>query len=780
MQKICPKCWKMFPLNLEACPNDSTPLVLPVDRDLTGTRLDAKYDVIGLIGEGGMGYVYKAHHFGLDREVAIKVLRSAIVHDETVVKRFINEARASAKLKSPNTITLHDARVSAEGLLYYEMELLDGQSLAAIIREHAPIDPAVVVGYILQACDSLEEAHNNGILHRDIKPDNLFLARFGDKEILKVLDFGIAKMLSSGPTDTSLTSEGMVVGTPQYLSPEQASGIDVVPASDLYSLAVVLYELLTGNAPFNERTPILTMAAHARTPPPPLSSWGLGIPREDSWQTFLDRALAKRLEDRFASVAEFRKELLATAGIELAAVPGTGQYALRPHTHSKTSSWDTDEVLQVVRGQTPAPAAPFEDHAPVRRSPPPRPSTPPRPSVPEPPATRQDRPTPGDGGHRLTEIATTGQKAVRANPEAIQGPSSRTPLPPRSPEGRGVSEDRRATAGTQIIGAESPKEEDDGDLAIHGKPRSFWFWVAVGVLVLAAAAGLFVFLSKDQAPGPTPPAPSEASTNLPEAAPAADAASAINSADVSREESLRSDIAVDTTTAVDAHGEETASNAGTKEITETRSTHDAHEASPSAVDVVAEVRLADAESATETPTTEADTQETLPPDATQPTPASSTQEASPADVSPSTQEQASGGTESATDSDAERKAAARRTAAARRKAASIAAQKEEAQRLQQEKEAREKADARRRAAQLEAEEAAKAEAEKEQAAYQSRLKAARSAKAKGKYAQCIKEAKAALLLKPDDSTATALIKDCQDKQSLDSLKVPEGHELDDL
>jgi serine/threonine protein kinase len=354
MQKLCPQCFNMFPTTADTCPEDGAQLVMPVDQDLTGKVVNEKYEVLDRIGEGGMGYVYRARHLRLQREVALKVLRAEIVKDRTVVQRFLNEARASASLTSPHTITLHDFGVSKEGFLFYEMELLAGRSVAQLIKEEAPLAPDVAARIVLQACDSLEEAHKKGILHRDIKPDNLFVARSGNKEMVKVLDFGIAKMLGESKFESELTSAGTIIGTPQYLSPEQACGDEVGPASDLYSLAIVLYELVTGRPPFKEKTPILTMAAHIRSPMPPLSSWDVAIPRSEALQAFLTRALDKVASYRFSSAADFRTALLEAVGeTESSLVTPAGASASRGEA---TQQWDTASVKVVLENAPPPPS----------------------------------------------------------------------------------------------------------------------------------------------------------------------------------------------------------------------------------------------------------------------------------------------------------------------------------------------------------------------------------------------------------------------------------------
>ena len=340
MEKYCPKCFTKYPHTANRCPQDGSFLVSTTDKDLTGEVLDDRYTVLERIGRGGMGVVYKAEQQLIKRIVALKVLRKDIVQDESAVKRFLNEARAIASLDSRHTVTLHDFGVTQDGLLYYTMELLKGQPLTRIIRDESPVDHVRAADLILQSCRSLEEAHECNILHRDIKPDNLFVTVKRGREQLKVLDFGIAKLVGDTSMDT-VTRTGMIIGTPQYLSPEQALGNPVVPASDLYSLAIVLYEMLAGKPPFAAETPMKTMWAHIRDPKPPLSERTPNAEVPRSIEAFLTRALEKEPGKRFQSVPAFAEALRRAvedhqASPEPVSLPplSTTDQGLRLHAHS--------------------------------------------------------------------------------------------------------------------------------------------------------------------------------------------------------------------------------------------------------------------------------------------------------------------------------------------------------------------------------------------------------------------------------------------------------------
>lgn len=288
---------------------DGSHLVSLSDRDLTGEVLDERYTILEQIGKGGMGVVYKAEQAMIKRIVALKVLRRDVVRDETSVKRFLNEARATASLESQHTVTLLDFGVTRDGLLYYTMELMKGQALSRLIKKEAPLDYKRAARLMVQVCDSLEEAHENNILHRDIKPDNIFVTIKRGKESVRVLDFGIAKIVGDTAMDT-VTRTGMIIGTPMYLSPEQALGNPAVPSSDLYSLAIVFYEMLAGSPPFKGNTPMKTMLKHLHEKPPTLQDKNPAVEVPKSVDLFLQRAMEKEPGDRFKSARAFRKALV--------------------------------------------------------------------------------------------------------------------------------------------------------------------------------------------------------------------------------------------------------------------------------------------------------------------------------------------------------------------------------------------------------------------------------------------------------------------------------------
>ncbi|MBM4370325.1 MAG: serine/threonine protein kinase [Deltaproteobacteria bacterium] len=359
MEKYCPKCFRTFGAETERCLGDGTYLVSPEDRDLTGQVLDERYTVLERIGRGGMGVVYKAEQHLIKRVVALKVLRREMVQDQTAVKRFMVEAQAIASLGSRFTVTLHDFGVTRDGLIYYTMELLKGQPLARVIRNEGPLEYRRAARLAMQVCESLDEAHERGILHRDIKPENIFVVpdRRG-KEEAKVLDFGIAKLVGDTSAE-SMTKTGMIVGTPAYLSPEQAMGNPVVPASDLYSLGIVLYEMLAGTPPFEGETPMKTLWAHVKDPVPAITAKNPSVVVPRSLELFLERALDKDPGRRFQSAVAFRDAL--KRALE--------DHEARPETVALTALSTTDEGVRVRTEElfgTPKNVATKPDKRPIR------------------------------------------------------------------------------------------------------------------------------------------------------------------------------------------------------------------------------------------------------------------------------------------------------------------------------------------------------------------------------------------------------------------------------
>jgi serine/threonine protein kinase len=287
----------------------------PVPDPLIGKQVDnGEYTVVDRIGSGGMGSVYKAEQPSMNRMVAIKVLHPRFATRDDLVARFRREARAMSQLSHPNTARVYKYGALDDGAVYFVMDYLEGKNLAAWVRENGPMQADRAVHLMAQVCGALEEAHRAGIVHRDLKPENVFLTiQGGTTDFPKVLDFGLAKMSEKqmGRGSMMFTQQGMVFGTPEFMSPEQAQGEAIDNRSDIYSLALILYELITGKLPFDAKTPLDMMKAHVRDAPIPLSSRVAGKPFWPELESVIDRALKKVPAERFASAAEFGDALLA-------------------------------------------------------------------------------------------------------------------------------------------------------------------------------------------------------------------------------------------------------------------------------------------------------------------------------------------------------------------------------------------------------------------------------------------------------------------------------------
>jgi serine/threonine-protein kinase len=279
----------------------------PQDPFIGRDILDGQFQILQKVGSGGMGAVYKALQPSMNRMVGIKILHPKLANRKDLVSRFRREARAMSHLTHPNTVKVFLYGELDDGSLYIVMEFLEGKNLNQTVRSEGPFPPERALPILMQACGALDEAHKQGIIHRDLKPENIFLCQqAGLKDFPKVLDFGLAKVTEREmrPGSVILTQEGMVFGTPEFMSPEQAQGKTLTPGSDIYSLAVILYEVLTGKLPFEAKTAMEYIQAHVTTPPIPIEQRaGKAFPPL-LWPV-LDRALAKRPEDRFASAADF-------------------------------------------------------------------------------------------------------------------------------------------------------------------------------------------------------------------------------------------------------------------------------------------------------------------------------------------------------------------------------------------------------------------------------------------------------------------------------------------
>jgi serine/threonine protein kinase len=276
---------------------------------MIGQTMGGKYKIVRLLGEGGMGAVYEGEQqLGTTkRKVAVKTLHPHLSRDVKIKQRFEREVGTIAQLEHPNTIQVYDFGTTEDDILYIVMEFLQGKSLADYIEKEGAMQPERVAYIMEQVCGSLEEAHGRGIVHRDLKPDNVVLVeRAGKKDFVKVLDFGIAKRSKEEDKDEQkLTQQGMVLGTPPYMSPEQFTGRPIDARSDIYSLAVMSYEMLTGRLPFHAETAWEWATQHMTQAPIPIESMAEGLRAPEAMRGAIRRALEKSPDARFQTVKEF-------------------------------------------------------------------------------------------------------------------------------------------------------------------------------------------------------------------------------------------------------------------------------------------------------------------------------------------------------------------------------------------------------------------------------------------------------------------------------------------
>jgi eukaryotic-like serine/threonine-protein kinase len=280
----------------------------PQDPFIGRDILNGSFQILQKIGSGGMGAVYRALQPQMNRMVGVKILHPKLANRKDLVSRFRREARAMSQLTHPNTTKVFLYGELDDGSLYIIMEFLEGKNLNQTVRADGPFPMDRALPVLIQVCGALDEAHRAGIIHRDLKPENIFLVQSaGLRDFAKVLDFGLAKVgeRQMRPGSVILTQEGMVFGTPEFMSPEQAQGKSLTPASDIYSLAVILYEVLTGKLPFDAKSPMDYIQLHVTGKPVPLNQRAPGKVFPPLLEQVIERALAKRPEERFSSAADF-------------------------------------------------------------------------------------------------------------------------------------------------------------------------------------------------------------------------------------------------------------------------------------------------------------------------------------------------------------------------------------------------------------------------------------------------------------------------------------------
>ena len=363
--KICPQCGTEYELDQRFCPKDGSTLKTQGQaNDLVGSIINKSYHVLRKLGEGGMGTVYLAEHVKMGRKSAVKVMNPGMVNDADAISRFNREASNASKISHPNVAAVYDFGETEDGLIFLAMEFVEGPSLTSVIKELGALPPARAANIARQAADALAVAHEMGIVHRDLKPDNIMLAKNRDgTDCVKVVDFGIAKAANNEAQ--KVTKTGLVVGTPEYMSPEQLAGDNLDGRSDTYSLGLVAFNMLTGKLPFPAETVQESMIMRLTDRPRPLSEMKSDVQWSPQIQSVLDKALERDLKLRYQTSGEFGRDFfravtgmrgsLKTSVIGAASLPPTSVRS--DHAHIGAT-----HPIPATRVST---STPSHSHAPV-------------------------------------------------------------------------------------------------------------------------------------------------------------------------------------------------------------------------------------------------------------------------------------------------------------------------------------------------------------------------------------------------------------------------------
>ncbi len=330
-----------------------------------GQTLVGRYYVEKKLGEGGMGAVYQARHVTLEKEVALKILHGEFSRKPDLVERFLREAKAASKIRHENVIDISDFGQTSDGAVFFAMEFLEGRDLHDLLAR-AKLNGEVLPwsrtrSIFLQVCAALQAAHDKGIVHRDLKPENIYLVEWaGQPDFVKLLDFGIAKMteMEEGSEERKLTRTGMLFGTPEYMSPEQARGDKADHLVDIYAMGCILYQLITGDVPFRADNFMGILSLHLTDPPPPIAPEMLAkVGAPPALASVCMKALAKEKADRFQSVNEMAEAVLAAEGGKAVTLPE----AVAENGARRRTQW----TGRVELPEYEAPAEPAKKGAPV-------------------------------------------------------------------------------------------------------------------------------------------------------------------------------------------------------------------------------------------------------------------------------------------------------------------------------------------------------------------------------------------------------------------------------
>ena len=415
--KVCPICSTEYTDDVRFCKNDGAALrALGPAGDLVGQVVADRYHILKKLGEGGMGQVYLAEHVKMGRRSAIKVVNPSMVHDPDTIARFNREAANASRITHPHVCAVYDFGETTDGLVYLVMEFVEGEPLSGLLEREGvlPLDRAARI--FLQTADALQAAHDLGIVHRDLKPDNIMIGRGRDGgPLVKVVDFGIAKAVEgaagagAGAEHQKVTKTGLVIGTPEFMSPEQLAGDKLDGRSDLYSLALVLFRMITGTLPFKADTIQETMVKRLTDDPLTLAQASPDRRFPPGLQAALDSALARTPLVRYQSVSAFAADVAKALGIR-----GDGALAHRRSTEEPT------QLLPSRAAPTPTAVSGARSTPPTRRS-----------SVPAAPQSRQKRLGLPVAAGVVGLLAVAGGATVflgRSEAEGTRGPVARPAL----------------------------------------------------------------------------------------------------------------------------------------------------------------------------------------------------------------------------------------------------------------------------------------------------------------------------------------------------------------
>ncbi|MDX2009496.1 MAG: serine/threonine-protein kinase [Myxococcaceae bacterium] len=387
-----------------------------------GRVIDGRYRLDSRLAAGGMGEVFKATHVELGRALALKMMKPELSAEPSFVDRFRREAMTASRLGHPHIVDIIDSGRADTGQFYFVMEFLDGEPLSDFIGR-GPTAPALVVDLARQMAEALDVAHRAGVVHRDLKPDNVIVLQRAGKPFVKLVDFGIAKVVTPAP-DQKQTTHGVIMGTPQYMAPEQAAGVALDARADVYALGLILYELLTGRPPFVAETAALVMSAHISTPPPPLPS---EVPK--TLRALVTRMLAKRPGERPSSMGEVLEALRGDEVLVPARAPRSQRPVVLVAGLAVVAVGIVMALRSVVVEWADEGAAPS---AAVGAEPPRPPAPPPRATVDGPPHPLEPLPSPSPAPRPLAPAEPVDRPAppapARPPPRATRTQNARSPL----------------------------------------------------------------------------------------------------------------------------------------------------------------------------------------------------------------------------------------------------------------------------------------------------------------------------------------------------------------